>query len=1078
MQLRVLGPLELVDDEATTIPVRGAQLRRALATLTLHAPGSTPVDVLNDVLWPDGAPSSNALQAVISKLRKSIAPIAIEGVGSAYNLVLGDAELDADRFERLVTSGREAAAAGRHDDAVAQLDQALALWRDRPFEDVADLSIGQAPAARLLSMREAAMTTRLESSIGEGQIETAAAELEALVVAEPLVERWWALLMIVRYRQDRQADALRAYQQARAVLADELGLEPGPELRDLEARILRQDPSLGPSSRGVLSQPLPCRCDPARGTELPRRLASFVGRAAHIDSLVSLLGVSLLGEDRLVTIVGPGGAGKTSLAIEVGRQLAAGPAPPRVALIELASIPRGGDVVGAIGAAFEVGDGDLRATNGSPTDVDRIIDAIGNSNTLLVLDNCEHVIDEAARFSSAVLRQCDSVAVLATSREPLAVAGERVWTIPPLTPDESVDLLAARAASAGADFDFTVSSRPDAIRLVERLDGLPLAIELAAARLRSMSLADLVERIDDRFAVLSVGPRSAEPRQQTLRDLVDWSYDLLDERERTLFRRLAVFSGGATLDAVENVCADPVDATGSDRIARRDVDTLVSRLVDKSLITADHTATGVRFRMLQTLADYASEQLIRSGDAHLLGNRHGHYFAGLVAPVERGLLGHDQGRWLAWLRIEWANITSAIDHALAINDAEMAIALVAPLGWYFFMTDETAAGAEWMNAALACSGNPDPRLYSLALASYAFLASTGPDPAMAAVVAERALATLDSYDDPATEAMVTGMYVMCQLFLGHIEACMQARPLIEAAALRSGDRWSVAMSTVVSAEVTGLIGEPQEAEREMRRAADGFAAVGDRFSYLICVTHAAELAEIRGDYDPAVRMLEESLAVAEDVGFSVRGLATRSRLANLEILRGNLALATSIHRQSLDASAGPVPQWVHAISMLGLANIARRRGEPHEALRYVDDAMALPRSARIPLMHSSLLVARGYSADLAGDAAVALASQHQALSVALGLGANRVIANAVEGLAGALALDGGAEDAARLLGAADALRRRSGGPMPAAERFDVDRAERRARQALGDAAFTAAFLGGANTPDQEILRISQRIVSA
>ena len=714
MQLRVLGPLELVDDNATTIPVRGAQLRRALATLSLHAPGSTPVDVLNDVLWPDGAPSSNALQAVISKLRKTIAPIAIEGVGSAYNLVLGDAELDAHRFAKLVTVGREAAAAGRHADAVTQLDQALALWRDRPFEDVADLSIGQAPAARLLSMREAAMTTRLECSIDGGQIEAAAAELEALVVAEPLVERWWALLMIVRYRQDRQADALRAYQQARAILADELGLEPGPELRDLEAKILRQDPSLGPSSRGVLSQPLPCRCEPAPGTELPRRLASFVGRAGHIDSLVSLLGVSLLGEDRLVTIVGPGGAGKTSLAIEVGRHLAAGPAPPRVVLIELASIPRGGDVVGAIGAAFAVGDGDLRATNGSPTDVDRIIDAIGNSNTLLVLDNCEHVIDEAARFSSTVLRQCDSVAVLATSREPLAVAGERVWTIPPLTADESVELLAARAASAGADLDFTVSSRPDAIRLVERLDGLPLAIELAAARLRSMSLADLVDRIDDRFAVLSVGPRSAEPRQQTLRDLVDWSYDLLDERERTLFRRLAVFSGGATLDAIENVCADPVDATADDRIARRDVDTLVGRLVDKSLITPDRTATGVRFRMLQTLADYASEQLIGSGEAHQLGNRHAHYFAGLVAPVERGLLGHDQGRWLAWLRVEWANITSAIDHALAINDAEMAIALVAPLGWYFFMTDETAAGAEWLNAALACSGKPDPRLYSLA----------------------------------------------------------------------------------------------------------------------------------------------------------------------------------------------------------------------------------------------------------------------------------------------------------------------------------------------------------------------------
>ena len=225
-------------------------------------------------------------------------------------------------------------------------------------------------------------------------------------------------------------------------------------------------------------------------------------------------------------------------------------------------------------------------------------------------------------------------------------------------------------------------------------------------------------------------------------------------------------------------------------------------------------------------------------------------------------------------------------------------------------------------------------------------------------------------------------------------------------------------------------------------------------------------------------MLEESLAIAEDVGFSVRGLATRSRLANLEILRGNLALAVSIHHQSLDAAAGPVPQWVHAITLLGLANIARRRGEPAEALRYVDEGLALPRSRGIPLMRSSLLVARGYSADLAGDCIQALAAQEEALTVALRLGATRVTANAVEGLAGALALKGDAETVARLLGAADALRRRSGGPMPAAERFDVDRAERRAREALGDAAFAAAFEAGSTDPDLDILHVSQRIVSA
>ena len=1072
MQLRVLGNLELVDDSFTTTPVRGAQLRRALATLSLYAPAATPVDVLNDVLWPDGPPSANALQAVMSKLRKTIAPISIDASGSAYHLVLGAAELDVHRFERLVTAGREAAAAGRLDDAVAQLDEALAVWRDRPFEDVADLSIGRAPAARLQSMREAAVTTRLECSIDRGNIEAAAAELEALVVAEPLVERWWALLMIVRYRQDRQADALRAFQEARTILAEELGLEPGPELRDLEAKILQHDPTLGPSSRGVITQRSPRRREVMIGSQLPARLASFVGRAAHIDTLSELLG-----DERLVTVVGPGGAGKTSLAVEVGRRWAELGSQLRVTLIELAAVPRGGDVVAAVGAQLAVGDGDLRATNVSATELERIIDALGRRPTLVVLDNCEHLIDAAADFTAALLRYTDSVKVLATSREPLSIVGEHVWPIPPLSADESVELLAARAASAGAAVDLDAASGATATRLLERLDGLPLAIELAAARLRSMSLDDLVERIDDRFAVLSVGTRSAEPRQQTLRNLVDWSYDLLDEHERILFRRLAAFSGGATLDAIENVCADPVGAGGGDRIAKGEVDALVARLVDKSLVVADRTPNGVRFRMLQTLADYAAEQLLAAGEAESIGHRHATYFAGLVAPVERGLTGHDQGRWISWLRLEWSNITTAIDHALAVDDAETAIALVAPLGWYFFMIDETAAGAEWLHAALACTGKSDPRLHSLALALYAFLASTGPNPAMAAVVAEQALSTLDSYTDPMTEAMVTGMYVICQMFLGKVEACKEILPLTEAAAHRSGDRWTIAMATVVAAEVASVFGEPQHAERELRRAGDAFAAAGDRFSSVICIAHAAEIAEMRGDYDPAVRMLEESLATAEDVGFSVRGLAAWSRLANLEILRGNLALAASIHHQSIDDSAGPVPQWVHAISLLGLANIARRRGDPAEALRCVAEAMSLPRSSQIPMMRTSLLVARGYSADLAGDTDLALASQREAVAVALTLGASRTTANAIEGLAGAFALAGDARRAAELLGAADAVRRRSGGPMPPAERFDIDRAECRARQALGDEVFVAAFQNGSHDPDTVISRLGQRQVS-
>jgi ATP/maltotriose-dependent transcriptional regulator MalT len=488
-------------------------------------------------------------------------------------------------------------------------------------------------------------------------------------------------------------------------------------------------------------------------------------------------------------------------------------------------------------------------------------------------------------------------------------------------------------------------------------------------------------------------------------------------------------------------------------------------------------ATGVRFRMLQTLADYAIAQLVGAGEAEWVGQRHAQYFACVVAPAERRLLGLEQRQCIEQLRTEWANIAAAIDHALAVNDADLAVRLVAPLGWYFFMTDETAVGVEWLHAALACTGPSDPRLRALGLASYAFLASTGPDPVSAAVVAEQAMSMLDKFDDPLTETFVTGLYVMCQLFLGRFDACREALVLTEAAAQRCGDRWTTAMVGLVRAEVANLVADPSEVEREMRDAADGFAAVGDTFSYSICVAHQADIAESRGDYDRAVRMLEESFVAADRVGFSMRGMATRSRLGNLEILRGNLSLAESIHRQSLAEGEGPVPQWEHAITLLGLANIARRRGQPEEAMRYAREAMTLPRSGAVPLMRSSVYVALGYCADLTGDVDTALEAQREGLDVALLMGSARVIANAVEGLAGALALAGEAQSAASLLGAADALRRRSGGPMPAAERFDVDRAERRARQQLGDTAFDQAFAAGAADPDMTVGTVSPQPVS-
>ena len=421
--------------------------------------------------------------------------------------------------------GARAAAAGRHDDAVEQLGQALALWRDRPFEDIADLSIGQAPAARLNAIREAAIAIRLESLLGGGHIDVAAAELESLVVAEPLVERWWALLMIALYRQDRQADAFRAYQQARTVLADELGLDPGPELRDLEAKILQQDPSLGPSSRNTYARPEKRNEAVPSAAQLPKRLASFVGRADHIDLLAQLLE-----HERLVTILGPGGAGKTSIAIEVGRRISCDSNRRRVALIELASLPRGGDVIGAAAAVLAIGDGDLRVTVGPATDMERIIDTIGNREILLIVDNCEHVIVDARDVRVAVAAAVPAaVTILATSREPLAVAGEQLWAIPPLTADEAIELLAVRA-EVGRHRPVARRRREQTVATTDRA---PRRVATGHRARRGPTAASCPSTISvaARRPLHAAVRRAAiaEPRQQTLRGLVDWSHDLLDE---------------------------------------------------------------------------------------------------------------------------------------------------------------------------------------------------------------------------------------------------------------------------------------------------------------------------------------------------------------------------------------------------------------------------------------------------------------------------------------------------------------------------------------------------------------------
>ncbi|MGH9133069.1 MAG: BTAD domain-containing putative transcriptional regulator, partial [Ilumatobacteraceae bacterium] len=527
MQFEVLGPLVVRDGDGIDVTPRGTQKRRLLAALVAAVPEPVPFERLADLLWPDGSPSANAMQSLVSKLRREIAPAAVTSDGRGYALEVPAAAIDVHRFEELVEAGTAAAGVDAV-DARCHLRAAQALVRGRPFDDIADSEVGRAESVRLEGMARGARRRRLEIELwSDEHLDAASAELEALVVTEPFDEHWWALLMTAQYRYGRQADALRSFQTARHVLGDELGLEPGPELRQLEQRILAQDPTLGsppglpvPADRPPEKQQVREGREGRRARRIANRLSSIIGRDHLLDELCDELTRS-----RLVTLLGPGGVGKTTIAGELARRSTT----RSVTFVEFAPLTDPDSIVPAIASELGISAGDTPTPAVGMSTLERVIDAVAGAAHLLVLDNCEHLVDSAAKAVNELLVACPDLVVLATSREALGVPGETVRMLPPLGAVAAARLFVERARIAAPDV--TPADLDDEIvaEICARVDRMPLAIELAAARVRSMQVSELLARLDDRFSLLAAGPRTVDPRQQTLRAVVDWSHDLLDE---------------------------------------------------------------------------------------------------------------------------------------------------------------------------------------------------------------------------------------------------------------------------------------------------------------------------------------------------------------------------------------------------------------------------------------------------------------------------------------------------------------------------------------------------------------------
>jgi predicted ATPase/DNA-binding SARP family transcriptional activator len=653
LRIDLLGPLRVTHD----VPIRleRTSSRRLLSILALDAPHRIGTDVLIDRFWGEAPPATAraALQTHISALRKLLSASVIVTEGYGYRLELAGCDLDVEEFTHHATRAREAGGGQAWERALEEAEAAVALWRGTPYVELADDEFAKPEIARLDELRLGLLELRAEALLGLGREAEALPDLEQLVVEQPLRERLWEHLMTARYRLGRHAEALEAYRRAWSAFG-EIGLEPSGALRRLEQKILLHEGVLSASAR----------------TNLPVELTAFVGRKRELAEVTELLS-----ERRLVTLTGVGGSGKTRLATKVGR-LVLESFPDGCWLAELAPLRDPAlvatQVAGAIGLKPR---GDV---------VGALVTAIAVDTSLFVLDNCEHVVSGAAQVARAILESAPEVKVLATSREPLRVPGEVVYEVPPMAfPKEGDDgapatfdavrLFKERASHAQPSFTIDLRNAASVGKICRRLDGIPLAIELAASHVGSLGAETIAERLDDRFRILVRGSPTGPERHQTLEAALAWSYDLLEEREQLLFARLSVFRGGFMLEMAEDVCS----GVGIDR---SEVVALVAALVEKSLVVSYEVGSRPRYRLLETVREYAVARLAEIDDPTTVRDRHLRWSVGFTWDVAARLYSAGRAQLFERLTTESDNLEEALQHAEEVHSGDDVEVLSGALG--------------------------------------------------------------------------------------------------------------------------------------------------------------------------------------------------------------------------------------------------------------------------------------------------------------------------------------------------------------------------------------------------------------
>jgi predicted ATPase/DNA-binding SARP family transcriptional activator len=1032
VRINVLGPLE-ISDAGEPIEIRGARLRALVIRLALDAGRYISVEALVDALWEDEPPTDqlNALQSLVSRLRRALpASGRLESGPAGYRLDLPPDAVDANRFETLATDGRRALDAGDPDTARPLLEDALALWRGAALADVTGASFAAGEAHRLEQRRLSAIEDHLAAELATDPSASAIAEIETLAFQHPLRERTHGLLVKALSADGRPAEALQVYEALRERLADQLGADPSPELQELHVALLRGD-----HDRDRAGSPAP-------PTNLTAPLSSLVGRDEELARLRTLVA-----ESRLVTLVGPGGAGKTRLALTAAAGLVER-MPGGVWIVELASVTDPDDMPLAILGALGRREANLldNTQRTSPRDAtSRLTDALGGTATLLVLDNCEHLIDAAAWLTEYLLGRCPELRILATSREPLGVMGETVSPVPPLAaPSDSVTvaealdfpavrLFAERARSARPEFEIDAGNVDHVVEICRRLDGLPLAIELAAARLRALPVEQIAARLDDRFRLLTGGSRTADPRHQTLRAVVAWSWDLLSDKERDLAERLSVFPGGATPESVEGACQLDADVALD----------LLAALVDKSLLQVVG-GSEPRYRMLETLREYGQERLDEAGATDSARAAHAAYFLQLAETAEPHLRRRDQLRWIAMLTAERDNLVAALRFAVDSADADTAVRLGAALGMHWVMQGSHAEGADWLQLALEVPGDADPETRAIALTLFVInAASAGRIDRVPPIVDElRALAAeVGSHSThPALALLEPGLAVFSDQHEQGLAAIDEALP--------HPDPWAEAALYLMRAAFKENMGYAPGMRDDLIVATDAFRGVGERWGMAMTHHLRGELELMTGDLDAASASFHEALQLTTEIGAADDVGQLQVRLAVIEALRGHTDQARAELLRILDVTQRQGRTHLEVYCHLFLGYLARCDGNLDEATRWYEMARESlqQRSLGIRQLDALLLTGLSHVSVDRGDLARAESQLAEGLVAAEADAKDMpVIAHVGVGIANLSLSRDGAESATELLGAADAVRgiEATGDP-------DVQQLATRLRRELGD----------------------------